>query len=74
MRPRRTPAHRPADRDAFRLLAERGGIGKSSSARTPPAGTSQEHTIRMAISTARNALAGIVGTLDPSMVVNKEML
>jgi D-3-phosphoglycerate dehydrogenase / 2-oxoglutarate reductase len=38
------------------------------------AGMSQEAAIRMAISTARNALAGIDGKLDPSMVVNKEVL
>jgi D-3-phosphoglycerate dehydrogenase / 2-oxoglutarate reductase len=38
------------------------------------AGMSQEAAIRMAISTARNALAGIDGTLDPSMVVNREVL
>jgi D-3-phosphoglycerate dehydrogenase len=38
------------------------------------AGMSQEAAIRMAISTARNALAGIDGTLDPVMVVNKEVL
>jgi len=30
--------------------------------------------IRMAISTARNVLAGIEGDLDPSMVVNREVL
>jgi D-3-phosphoglycerate dehydrogenase / 2-oxoglutarate reductase len=38
------------------------------------AGMSQEAAIRMAISTARNALAGIDGKLDSSMVVNKEVL
>ena len=38
------------------------------------AGMSQEAAIRMAISTVRNALAGIDGKLDPSMVVNKEVL
>ena len=38
------------------------------------AGMSQEAAIRMAISTARNALAGIDGRLDPSMVVNREVL
>jgi D-3-phosphoglycerate dehydrogenase / 2-oxoglutarate reductase len=38
------------------------------------AGMSQEAAIRMAISTARNALAGIDGTIDPSMVVNREVL
>ena len=38
------------------------------------AGMSQEAAIRMAISTARNALAGIDGKLDPSMVVNREVL
>jgi D-3-phosphoglycerate dehydrogenase len=38
------------------------------------AGMSQEAAIRMAISTARNALAGIDGTIDPAMVVNKEVL
>ena len=30
--------------------------------------------LRMAISTARNALVGIDGKLDPSMVVNREVL
>ena len=42
----------------------------------PPhsAGLSKEAAIRMAVSTARNALAGIDGTLDPSMVVNREVL
>jgi hypothetical protein len=30
--------------------------------------------IRIAISTARNVLAGIDGKLDPSMVVNREVL
>jgi D-3-phosphoglycerate dehydrogenase / 2-oxoglutarate reductase len=38
------------------------------------AGMSQEAAIRMAISTARNALAGIDGTLDAGMVVNKGVL
>jgi D-3-phosphoglycerate dehydrogenase len=38
------------------------------------AGMSQEAAIRMAISTARNALAGIDGKLDPAMVVNREVL
>ena len=38
------------------------------------AGMSQEAAIRMAISTARNALAALDGKLDPSMVVNKEVL
>jgi D-3-phosphoglycerate dehydrogenase len=38
------------------------------------AGLSKEAAIRMAISTARNALAGIDGKLDPSMVVNREVL
>jgi D-3-phosphoglycerate dehydrogenase / 2-oxoglutarate reductase len=38
------------------------------------AGMSQEAAIRMAISTAHNALAGIDGKLDPSMVVNREVL
>ncbi len=38
------------------------------------AGMSKEAALRMAISTARNALAGIDGKLDPSMVVNKEVL
>ena len=35
---------------------------------------SQEAAIRMPISAARNALAGIDGTLDPSLVVNREVL
>jgi D-3-phosphoglycerate dehydrogenase len=38
------------------------------------AGLSKEAAIRMAISTARNALAGIDGKLDPTMVVNREVL
>jgi D-3-phosphoglycerate dehydrogenase / 2-oxoglutarate reductase len=38
------------------------------------AGLSKEAAIRMAFSTARNVLAGIDGTLDPSMVVNREVL
>ena len=38
------------------------------------AGLSKEAAIRMAISTARNALAGIDGKLDPAMVVNREVL
>jgi D-3-phosphoglycerate dehydrogenase / 2-oxoglutarate reductase len=38
------------------------------------AGLSKEAAIRMAISTARNVLAGIEGKLDPSMVVNREVL
>jgi D-3-phosphoglycerate dehydrogenase / 2-oxoglutarate reductase len=38
------------------------------------AGLSKEAAIRMAISTARNVLAGIDGQLDPSMVVNREVL
>jgi D-3-phosphoglycerate dehydrogenase / 2-oxoglutarate reductase len=38
------------------------------------AGMSQEAAIRMAISTARNALAGIDSKLDPSMIVNREVL
>ena len=36
------------------------------------AGLSKEAAIRMAISTARSALAGLDGKLDPSMVVNRE--
>jgi D-3-phosphoglycerate dehydrogenase len=38
------------------------------------AGLSKEAAIRMAISTARNVLAGIDGKLDPAMVVNREAL
>ncbi|MGH6917329.1 MAG: hydroxyacid dehydrogenase [Geminicoccaceae bacterium] len=38
------------------------------------AGMSQEAAIRMAVSTARNALAGLDGKLDRSMVVNREVL
>jgi D-3-phosphoglycerate dehydrogenase len=38
------------------------------------AGLSKEAAIRMAISTARNVLAGIDGKLDPSMVGNREVL
>ena len=38
------------------------------------AGLSKEAAVRMAISTARNVLAGIDGKLDPSMVVNREVL
>ena len=38
------------------------------------AGLSKEAAIRMAISTARNVLAGIDGKLDPAMVVNRAVL
>ena len=38
------------------------------------AGLSKEAAIRMAISTARNALAALGGKLDPSLVVNREVL
>jgi D-3-phosphoglycerate dehydrogenase len=38
------------------------------------AGLSKEAAIRMAISTAKNVLAGIDGKLDPSMVVNRDVL
>jgi hypothetical protein len=38
------------------------------------AGLSKEAAIRMAISTTHNVLAGIDGKLDPSMVVNREVL
>jgi D-3-phosphoglycerate dehydrogenase len=38
------------------------------------AGMSKEAALRMAVSTARNALAGIDGKLDPSMVLNREVL
>ena len=38
------------------------------------AGLTLECAKRMAVSTAKNALAGIDGTLDPAMVVNKEVL
>jgi len=38
------------------------------------AGLSKEAAVRMAISTARNVLAGIDGKLDPAMVVNREVL
>ena len=38
------------------------------------AGLSKEAAIRMAISTARNALAALDGKLDPTMVVNREVL
>jgi D-3-phosphoglycerate dehydrogenase len=38
------------------------------------AGMSREAALRMAVSTARNALAAIDGKLDPSMVVNREVL
>jgi D-3-phosphoglycerate dehydrogenase / 2-oxoglutarate reductase len=37
-------------------------------------GLGKEAAILMAISTARNVLAGIEGKLDPSMVVNREAL
>ena len=36
--------------------------------------SAREAAIRMAVSTARNVLAGIDGKLDPSMVVNREVL
>lgn len=38
------------------------------------AGLTKEAAIRMAVSTARNVLAGIDGTLDPAMVVNRDVL
>ena len=38
------------------------------------AGLSKEAAIRRAISTARNVRARIDGQLDPSMVVNREVL
>ena len=38
------------------------------------AGMSREAALRMAVSTARNALAALDGKLDPSMVVNREVL
>ncbi len=38
------------------------------------AGLSKEAAIRTTISTARNALAGLDGKLDASMVVNREVL
>jgi hypothetical protein len=38
------------------------------------AGLSKKAAIRMAISTARNVLAGIDGKPDPSMVINREVL
>ncbi|MGI9434901.1 MAG: hydroxyacid dehydrogenase [Geminicoccaceae bacterium] len=38
------------------------------------AGLTMECAKRMAISTARNVLAGIDGTLDPAMVVNRDVL
>ena len=41
---------------------------------TTPAGLSKEAAIPMAISTARNALAGLDGKLDALIVVNREVL
>ncbi len=38
------------------------------------AGMSREAALRMAVSTARNVLAALDGKLDPSMVVNREVL
>lgn len=38
------------------------------------AGTSRESAVRMAVSTAKNVLEGVHGTLDPVMVVNPEVL
>jgi hypothetical protein len=38
------------------------------------AGLSKEAAIRMAISTARNALSGLDGKLDPTTVVNRQVL
>jgi hypothetical protein len=38
------------------------------------AGLSKEAAIRIAISTARNVLAGINSKLDPSIVINREVL
>jgi D-3-phosphoglycerate dehydrogenase len=56
----------PADHPLFRL---------DNVILTPhSAGLSKEAAIRMAISTARNALAALDGKLDPSMVVNRGVL
>jgi len=38
------------------------------------AGLTQQSAVRMAVSTARNVLAGLDGTLDPAMVVNRAVL
>jgi D-3-phosphoglycerate dehydrogenase len=38
------------------------------------AGMSREAALRMAVSTARNALAALDGKLDPTMVMNREVL
>jgi hypothetical protein len=40
----------------------------------PSAALARAAAIRMAISTARNARAGVDGKLDPLMVANREML
>jgi hypothetical protein len=40
----------------------------------PPHSGLGDEAIRMAISTAKNVLAGIDGRLDPAMVVNREVL
>jgi D-3-phosphoglycerate dehydrogenase len=38
------------------------------------AGLTQQSAVRMAVSTAKNVLAGLDGTLDPTMVVNRAVL
>src|SRR5262245_26052948 len=38
------------------------------------AGLSKEAALHMAVSTARTVLAGIEGKLDPSMVINREVM
>lgn len=38
------------------------------------AGLTEQSAVRMAVSTARNLLAGLDGTLDPTMVVNRQVL
>jgi len=38
------------------------------------AGLIRQSTVRMAVSTAKNLLAGLDGTLDPNMVFNRQVL
>jgi D-3-phosphoglycerate dehydrogenase len=38
------------------------------------AGLTEQSAVRMAVSTAKNLLAGLDGTLDPTMVVNRQVL
>jgi hypothetical protein len=58
----------------YRSLTLRILVGYSNGRKGAREKRGQEAAIRMAISTARNALAGIDGKLDPLMVVNREVV